>query len=178
MGTNAMDISYVTGYGEKAETDTHDRWAWTIGQDSYWPRGWLSGGPNNELVNDYETPGGVAAAKSYAARGTAPHAWGSKENTVNWNSPLAWVAWYIEHKIVPQLGGCGGNCAPVAESYSVKLQMDGSVSLTLRASDYDGSISSWAITEQPKLGSLSGTAPNLVYTPNSNTKGTDTFSFM
>ena len=49
MGTNAMDISYVTGYGDKAETDTHDRWAWTIGQDKFWPRGWLSGGPNNEV---------------------------------------------------------------------------------------------------------------------------------
>jgi endoglucanase len=177
MGTNAMDISYVTGYGEKDETDTHDRWAWTIGQDSFWPRGWLSGGPNNELVNDYETPV-VAAAKSYAAKGTAPHAWGSKENTVNWNSPLAWVAWYIEHKIVPQLGGCGGNCAPIAESYSAKVQMNDSASLTLQASDYDGSISSWAITEQPKLGSLSGTAPNLVYTPNINTRGVDTFSFI
>merc|ERR1711933_412389 len=178
MGTNAMDISYVTGYGEKAETDLHDRWAWTIGQDSFWPRGWLSGGPNNELINDYETPGGVAAAKSYAARGTAPHAWGSKENTVNWNSPLAWVAWYIEHKIVPQLGGCGGNCAPVAESLSAKVQMNDSVSLTLQASDYDGTITSWAITEQPELGSLSGTAPNLVYTPNINTRGIDTFSFI
>mmetsp|Transcript_30370 Transcript_30370/g.52628 ORF Transcript_30370/g.52628 Transcript_30370/m.52628 type:complete len:1046 (+) Transcript_30370:903-4040(+) len=104
MGTNAMDISYVTGYGEKAETDTHDRWAWTIGQDTFWPKGWLSGGPNNELINDYETPGGVSAAKSYAGPGTAPHAWGSKENTVNWNAPLAWTAWYIENKVVPNLG--------------------------------------------------------------------------
>merc|ERR1712174_136677 len=34
------------------------------------------------------------------------------------------------------------------------------------------------ITEQPELGSLSGTAPNLVYTPKSNTRGTDTFSFI
>merc|ERR1711966_81090 len=110
-GTNAMDISYVTGYGEKAETDTHDRWAWTIGQDAFWPKGWLSGGPNNELINDYETPGGAAAAKSYAGPGTAPHAWGSKEN-----------------KVVPTLGGCGGSCAPVAKSFSTKLQMDSSVS--------------------------------------------------
>jgi endoglucanase len=88
MGTNAMDISYVTGYGEKAETDTHDRWAWTVGEDTFWPKGWLSGGPNNELINDSATPNGVAAAKSYAAPGTAPNAWASKENTVNWNGPL------------------------------------------------------------------------------------------
>ena len=61
----------------------------------------LSGGPNNELINDYETPGGVSAAKSYAGPGTAPHAWGSKENTVNWNAPLAWVAWYVLGCIMP-----------------------------------------------------------------------------
>ena len=89
MGTNPMHVGYVTGYGERAETDTHDRWAWTVGQDAFWPKGWLSGGPNNELINDYETPS-VAAAKSYAAPGTAPNAWGSKENTINWNAPLAW----------------------------------------------------------------------------------------
>lgn len=71
----------------------------------------LSGGPNNELINDYATPPGVTAAKSYAGPGTAPHAWGSKENTVNWNAPLAWVAWYVENKIVPNFEGCDGNCA-------------------------------------------------------------------
>ncbi|KAL7549595.1 hypothetical protein ACHAWF_012862 [Thalassiosira exigua] len=177
MGTNAMDISYVTGYGDKAETDTHDRWAWTIGQDTFWPKGWLSGGPNNELINDYETPGGVAAAKSYAGPGTAPHAWGSKENTVNWNAPLAWVSWYIENKAVPALGGCGGNCPPLAKSYSAKLQMDASFSFTLSASDYDGTMVSWEIVDPPSFGILSGTAPDLTYTPNSGAVGTDTFSY-
>ena len=27
-----------------------------------------------------------------------------KENTINWNAPLAWTAWYIENKVVPNLG--------------------------------------------------------------------------
>ena len=88
MGTNAMHTSYVTGYGEKAETDTHDRWAWTVGVGDFWPKGWLSGGPNNSNINDSATPKNVAAAKSYAAPGTAPDAWCSKENTINWNAPL------------------------------------------------------------------------------------------
>jgi len=177
MGVNAMDISYITGYGEKAETDTHDRWAWTIGQDAFWPKGWLSGGPNNELINDYETPGGVAAAKSYAGPGTAPHAWGSKENTVNWNAPLAWVAWYIENKIVPNLGGCDGNCPPQASSMTIDVQMDEAVALILSASDYDGSIVNWEIIQSPSLGTLSGTAPLLTYTPYTSTKGVDTFKY-
>lgn len=138
MGVNAMGISYVTvrtwffslcfnsiclktknnslytcwqGYGKKSETDTHDRLAWSVGQDQFWPKGWLSGGPNNELINDPKTPSAAAAAKSYAGRGTAPQAWCSKENTINWNAPLAWVAWYIENKVVPNLGDCwDANC--------------------------------------------------------------------
>ena len=57
--------------------------------------------------------------------------------------------------------------------------MNDSVSLVLGATDYDGADTAlaWTITDTPKLGSLSGTAPNLVYTPFSNTRGVDTFSF-
>jgi len=90
---------------------------------------------------------------------------------------LAWTAWYIENKIVPNLGGCGGNCAPVANSLSTKLQMDSSVSLTLSADDYDGSVITWEMVKLPAFGTLSGTAPNVIYTPNANAVGTDSFSF-
>ncbi len=95
MGNNAMRLSYVTGYGEFYETDLHDRWAWGKYPGIAYPKGWLSGGPNNELINDPATPTGRPAAKSYAAKNTAPEAWGSKENTINWNAPLAWVATYL-----------------------------------------------------------------------------------
>jgi len=78
---------------------------------------------------------------------------------------------------VPNLGGCGGNCAPLANSLSVKLQMDSSILLTLSAEDHDGAVITWEIVELPTFGALSGTAPNVVYTPNANTAGTDSFSF-
>lgn len=176
MGVNAMHLSYVTGYGEIAETDTHDRWAWTIGQDAFWPKGWLSGGPNNELINDNATPNTVPA-KSYAAPGTAKDAWCSKENTVNWNAPLAWVSWYIENKVVPILGGCTGNCPPQAKSMALSVQMDEPISFTLTASDYDGSVVSWSITGGPSLGTLTGTAPNYIYTPDPLITGSDAFTY-
>eukprot|EP00804_Cyclotella_cryptica_P030144 CCRYP_009578-RB/>CCRYP_009578-RB protein AED:0.10 eAED:0.10 QI:327/0.69/0.64/1/0.76/0.71/14/317/1376 len=178
MGVNAMGISYVTGYGEKSETDTHDRLAWAVGQDVFWPKGWLSGGPNNELINDSATPSG-AAAKSYAGRGTAPQAWCSKENTINWNAPLAWVAWYIENKVVPNLGGCGEeNCQPIANSLTgIKVNMDSWTSVLLTATDYDGVVASWEIVSLPQMGILSGSSPNLVYTPNSGFIGSDSFQF-
>ena len=78
---------------------------------------------------------------------------------------------------MPNLGGCGGNCPPLANSLSAKLQMDTSISLTLSASDYDGTVVSWEIAELPMFGELSGHAPNLVYTPRASAIGTDTFAF-
>jgi endoglucanase len=98
MGTNAMRLSYVTGYGEAAESDLHDRLAWGHrgrGPATPYPAGWLSGGPNSTLVNDTATPKGRAPAKSYAGPGTAPGAWASKENAVNWNAPLVWAATWL-----------------------------------------------------------------------------------
>lgn len=96
LGTNAMRISYVTGYGAHRETDLHDRLAWGQYPATPYPKGWLSGGPNSTLINDPVTPTGRPAAKSYAGPGTAPNAWGSKENTVNWNAPLVWVATHLK----------------------------------------------------------------------------------
>lgn len=95
LGTNAMRLSYVTGYGPHRETDLHDRLAWGQYPKTPYPKGWLSGGPNSALINDPVTPAGRPAAKSYAGPGTAPSAWGSKENTINWNAPLVWVATYL-----------------------------------------------------------------------------------
>ncbi len=96
LGTNAMQQSYITGYGGRAETDTHDRWAWNRFLTGVpYPSGWLSSGPNNAAINDGATPKDAAEAKSYAARGTAPTAWASKENSISLNAPLAWAAWYL-----------------------------------------------------------------------------------
>jgi len=90
---------------------------------------------------------------------------------------LAWTAWYTEYKIVPNLGGCDGNCPPTAQSQSLKVQMDSSVALTLSASDYDGTIVSWEVVNSPSFGVLTGVAPDLVYTPNTGALGTDSFTF-
>jgi len=109
MGTNAMKLSYITGYGEYYEADTHDRFAWVASgkrtRTTPYPRGWLSGGPNNDVINDGiaggtgrpGTPTGMPPAKSYAGPNSAPEAWASKENTINWNAPLVWAAQYIRN---------------------------------------------------------------------------------
>lgn len=98
MGNNAMRLSYITGYGEYYETDVHDRWAWGKYQSGIpYPKGWLAGGPNSDLINDTATPAGRPGAKSYAGKNTAPDAWCSKEIAINWNAPLVWVSQYLKN---------------------------------------------------------------------------------
>lgn len=182
LGENAINLSFVTGYGEYAEEDTHDRHAWTAsrrntdgaGNPAPYPKGWLSGGPQNdwktciikEHKESYERPwelatpffvgsGGtgfvsddelwdnlsdaeqsqlltdlyffqysnlpmstgvipigsdglplspMAPANAYAAIGTAPDGWCTKENTINWNSGLLWMATAASHFLPTQIG--------------------------------------------------------------------------
>ncbi len=98
MGLNAVGRSFVTGYGRRRERDLHDRLAWGAYQRGVpFPSGWVAGGPNDVLINDEATPRAAPPAKSYAALNTAPTAWCSKENAINWNASLVWVAWYVRH---------------------------------------------------------------------------------
>ena len=99
MGTNALNISFVTGYGQFYEKVTHDRLAYNLYHfdNIPYPKGWLAGGPNNASNSDGVTPTGLPPAKTYASYGTDGNvqAFASKENTINWNAPLAWVAAYM-----------------------------------------------------------------------------------
>jgi VCBS repeat-containing protein len=69
------------------------------------------------------------------------------------------------------------NDAPVAASQTVNTTEDTPVGVTLGATDQDGDTLTYTVTLNPSNGSLSGTAPNLTYTPNPNFNGTDSFSF-
>lgn len=70
-----------------------------------------------------------------------------------------------------------GNGAPAAEDQSVSVDEDGSVAVTLAGSDPEGSAVTFAVAAQPAYGTLTGTAPNLVYTPAPDFYGSDTFTF-
>jgi autotransporter-associated beta strand protein len=69
------------------------------------------------------------------------------------------------------------NDAPVASNGSANTNEDTPVAITLVATDIDSAIQNYAIVSSPANGSLSGTAPNLTYTPNANYHGSDSFSF-
>jgi hypothetical protein len=70
------------------------------------------------------------------------------------------------------------NDAPVAAAQSVTVDENSSVAITLTGSDVEGSSLSFSVATPPANGTLSGTAPNLTYTPNANFDGTDSFTFI
>ena len=69
------------------------------------------------------------------------------------------------------------NDAPVASAQSVATAEDSAQAITLTGSDVDGDALSFTVLEGPAKGSLSGTAPNVTYTPNANYNGADSFTF-
>ena len=67
---------------------------------------------------------------------------------------------------------------PVADDQSVATDEDTAVAITLSGSDIDGDPLTFAVTGGPANGVLSGTAPNLTYTPNNGFFGGDGFTFV
>ncbi len=69
------------------------------------------------------------------------------------------------------------NHAPVANAQSVTVHENTATNITLTVSDAENSPLTYAVVTTTIHGTLSGTAPNLVYTPNANFTGTDNFTF-
>jgi hypothetical protein len=69
------------------------------------------------------------------------------------------------------------NGVPTANDQSVSTPEDTALPITLTASDTDGDTLTFSVVMGPAHGSLSGTAPNLTYTPAANYNGPDTFTF-
>jgi hypothetical protein len=69
------------------------------------------------------------------------------------------------------------NDAPVATAQSLTTQEDRARTLTLAGTDAEGSALSFAVAAAPSHGTLSGTPPNLTYTPAQDYTGSDSFTF-
>lgn len=95
LGRNAMDNSYVTGYGENAIKNPHHRF-WSNQIDKAFPSapsGVLSGGPNSGMQDPWVQgigwkKGAIKPQKCYIDH---IEAWSVNECTINWNAALAWL---------------------------------------------------------------------------------------
>lgn len=73
--------------------------------------------------------------------------------------------------------GIIGPVVPVANPQTVSVLKNTSVNITLTGSDSLGDPLTYSIVNYPANGTLSGTPPNVVYTPNANYTGSDAFTF-
>ncbi|MFP2905126.1 Ig-like domain-containing protein [Pyxidicoccus sp. 3LFB2] len=69
------------------------------------------------------------------------------------------------------------NDAPVARILSVPVMKDTPVAVTLSVTDPDGDAVTYQVKSAPTRGTLSGTPPNLTYTPQAGYLGTDSFTY-
>ena len=71
------------------------------------------------------------------------------------------------------------NTAPTADEIDLSVESTGSdYSITLHGNDVDADALSYTLLSQPNFGTLSGTAPNLKYTPFSTYRGEDSFAYV
>lgn len=96
LGRNAMDYSYVTGYGTHAIEYPHHRY-WAKQIDESFPKapsGVMCGGPNSGMQDPWVQGSGwkkgeIPPQKCYLDN---IEAWSVNECTINWNASLAWLA--------------------------------------------------------------------------------------
>ena len=69
------------------------------------------------------------------------------------------------------------NDAPVAFSQNLTNAEDTALPITLTGADVDGPVTNFTVLTQPLFGTLTGTAPNLTYTPSNNFTGVVSFTF-
>ncbi|MCO1340142.1 glycoside hydrolase [Kocuria polaris] len=101
LGRNALNNSYITGYGHHYSKNQHSRWFANSLEPSLPnpPNGSVSGGPNSMT----ETWDPVIKSLYDDERPCAPQfcyvddiqSWSTNEITVNWNSALTWVASFV-----------------------------------------------------------------------------------
>jgi hypothetical protein len=85
------------------------------------------------------------------------------------------IGWIGIDAVMP---GTSTNLLPVASPLSASCLEDASTTpIVLTGSDQDGTVTGYTITAQPANGTLSGSPPNLTYTPSANQNGSDSFSF-
>jgi endoglucanase len=98
LGRNALNISYVTGYGEHNADDQHSRWyaAMLNAKLPHPPVGTLAGGPNSS-IQDPIAQQLLQNCKPQFCYIDHIGSWSTNELTINWNSPLSWVvAWVAD----------------------------------------------------------------------------------
>jgi endoglucanase len=91
LGRNAVDTSFVTGFGQQSTLHPHHRPSGADGVDAPIP-GFIAGGPQPRQQDKDECP--VAYPSAIPAKSYLDHycSYASNEIAINWNAPLVYVS--------------------------------------------------------------------------------------
>ena len=117
LGRNALDQSYVTGYGTHTTEYPHHRF-WSYQIDQTFPKapcGVLAGGPNSGMQDPWVQgmgwkKGAIAPQKCYLDN---IEAWSVNECTINWNASLAWLTGFLTAETTGIKVGSTGSAAGI-----------------------------------------------------------------
>ena len=96
FGRNALNQSYITGYGEQNSHNQHSRW-YANQKDASFPNppvGSISGGPNSSIQDPVAQKLLTGCLPQFCYVDDI-ESWSTNEITVNWNAPLSWIASWI-----------------------------------------------------------------------------------
>jgi hypothetical protein len=111
------------------------------------------------------TPPKVSFKPATGFTGNASFAYRANDGSLN--SAPAWVSIRVK----------AGNVKPVATGKSVTVNWNRATVIPLTGTDADSDPLTFTVVKQPVNGTLSGTPPNVSYTPNTGFRGKDSFTF-
>ncbi|SFW54453.1 glycoside hydrolase family 9 protein [Ruminococcus flavefaciens] len=148
LGRNAMDYSYVTGYGTHAIEYPHHRY-WARQIDESFPKapnGVMCGGPNSGMQDPWVQGSGwkkgeIPPQKCYLDN---IEAWSVNECTINWNASLAWLAGFTAQEatdegivVTPHTNGKKSDKEEATTTKSKKTKTEKTTAKTTKAKKTD-----------------------------------------
>ncbi|MDS1269517.1 glycoside hydrolase family 9 protein [Lipingzhangella sp. LS1_29] len=91
LGRNALNNSYVTGYGTHYSENMHSRWYASADRLPPFPDGKIAGGPNSG-IQDPVAQDHLANCAPQTCYIDDIGSWSTNETTINWNAALAWYS--------------------------------------------------------------------------------------
>jgi len=93
----------------------------------------------------------------------------SSQSFSSWANSLSWLAYRGEQ--APEAG------LPIATNLSISGSANTAMNIILEGTSESGNALSYSVNSTGLIGNLTGTAPNLSYTPQTGFTGTDSFSY-
>jgi endoglucanase len=166
LGRNALNQSYVTGWGEVSTQHQHNRW-FSLSTSGSSPTGALAGGPNSVKSTWDPTMAGTFTT------GCSPQmcylddvqSWSTNEVAINWNSALSWVASFVADQASGEEASAGSAVKVTAQPAATTVASGSTATFTAAATGSPTPTVRW----QSRTGSgawadLSGTATTLSFT--------------